>query len=198
MSFNSSICSTPMKVGVSGDQISRIDIQAQPGQVLPLLSEFDPETTHIGILAAFRDIDNAIGVLSLNCRKLNSGRRSTRSRLRSWLYVWTGCPSAPQSKKRLISPEEAPMSWKNKVVSSEGLFLRPQHFQRRRYLESCVEGRTGTLQAYSWGLTELTIDRDQLGIGKFAVATAKGVFPDGTPFDIPEDAPPIPLDIHRE
>ena len=44
---------------LAGDQISRIDIQAQPGQVLPLLSEFDPETTHIGILAAFRDIDNA-------------------------------------------------------------------------------------------------------------------------------------------
>ena len=89
------------------------------------------------------------------------------------------------------------MSWKNKVVWSEGLFLRPQHFQQQdRYLESYVEGRTGTLQAYSWGLTELTIDRDQLGIGKFAVATAKGVFPDGTPFDIPEDTPPpIPLDI---
>ena len=89
------------------------------------------------------------------------------------------------------------MSWKNKVIWSEGLFLRPQHFQQQeRYVEAYVEGRTSALHNHSWGFTELTIDRDQLGIGKFAIATAKGVFPDGTPFNIPDDtAPPVPLDI---
>jgi type VI secretion system protein ImpJ len=89
------------------------------------------------------------------------------------------------------------MSWKNKVVWSEGLFLRPQHFQQQeRYFESYIEGRAAALRNHSWGFTELIIDRDQLGIGKFAIATAKGVFPDGTPFDIPQDtAPPTPLDI---
>ena len=44
---------------LAADQIQRIDMQVQPGQVLPLASEFDPETSHIGILAAFRDIDQA-------------------------------------------------------------------------------------------------------------------------------------------
>ena len=44
---------------LASDQIQRIDMQIQPGQTLPIASEFDPETTHIGILAAFRDIDNA-------------------------------------------------------------------------------------------------------------------------------------------
>ena len=44
---------------VAADLIKRIDMQVQPGQSLELSSEFDPETTHIGILAAFRDIDNA-------------------------------------------------------------------------------------------------------------------------------------------
>jgi type VI secretion system protein VasD len=34
-------------------------VQIQPGQTLPIPSEFDPETTHIGVLAAFRDIDNS-------------------------------------------------------------------------------------------------------------------------------------------
>ena len=89
------------------------------------------------------------------------------------------------------------MSWKKKVVWSEGLFLRPQHFQQHdRYLESYVEGRAASLHNHSWGFVELTIDRDQLGIGKFAIATAKGVFPDGTPFSIPDDTnPPTPLDI---
>lgn len=89
------------------------------------------------------------------------------------------------------------MSWKNKVVWSEGLFLRPQHFQQHdRYIEALVEGRAAALHNHSWGFTELTIDRDQLGIGKFAIATASGIFPDGTPFNIPDDASsPIPLDI---
>lgn len=89
------------------------------------------------------------------------------------------------------------MSWKKKVVWSEGLFLRPQHFQQHdRYIEAFVEGRTAALHNHSWGFTELTIDRDQLGIGKFAIATARGIFPDGTPFNIPDDAnPPLPLDI---
>ena len=89
------------------------------------------------------------------------------------------------------------MSWKKKVVWSEGMFLQPQHFQQHdRYLEAYVEGRAGALHNHSWGFTELTIDRDQLGIGKLAIASAKGIFPDGTPFQIPDDiASPTPLDI---
>ena len=89
------------------------------------------------------------------------------------------------------------MSWKNKVVWSEGLFLRPQHFQQHdRYIEALVEGRAAALHNHSWGFTELTIDREQLGIGKFAIATARGIFPDGTPFNIPDDdPPPTPLEV---
>ena len=34
------------------------------------------------------------------------------------------------------------MSWRNRVIWSEGLFLRPQHFQQQiRYLEQFVEGQ---------------------------------------------------------
>lgn len=44
---------------LADDLIQRIDMQIQPGQTLPIASEFDPETTHIGVIAAFRDIDNA-------------------------------------------------------------------------------------------------------------------------------------------
>jgi len=89
------------------------------------------------------------------------------------------------------------MSSKNKVVWSEGLFLRPHHFQQQeRYIESYVEGRTAGLQNHSWGYTHLVVDSDQLGIGKFSISAASGVFPDGTPFKIPDDTPaPTPLDI---
>ncbi|MGH8229389.1 MAG: type VI secretion system baseplate subunit TssK [Steroidobacteraceae bacterium] len=84
------------------------------------------------------------------------------------------------------------MSDKNRIVWSEGLFLRPQHFQQQeRYLEAYVQGRIGALRTHSWGLTELEIERDLLAIGKLALRRACGVFPDGTPFAMP-DADPLP------
>lgn len=89
------------------------------------------------------------------------------------------------------------MSWKNRVIWSEGLFLKPQHFQQHdRYVESYVEGRCRGLHNNSWGFNELVLDLDQLAIGKIALSRAKGVFSDGTPFDIPDvDRPPPPIDI---
>ena len=92
------------------------------------------------------------------------------------------------------------MSWNNKIVWSEGLFLRPQHFQQHdRYLEHFVESRCSRLRTYAWGFTDLKIDRDLLTVGKLAITSAAGVFPDGTPFNIPEDdEPPAPLDIGED
>lgn len=85
------------------------------------------------------------------------------------------------------------MSWRNRVIWSEGLFLRPHHFQQNlRYLENFVESRCLTLRPYGWGLTELKIDHDMLRIGKFAISSASGTLPDGTPFSIPTDDPPPP------
>ena len=58
------------------------------------------------------------------------------------------------------------MTWRSKVVWSEGLFLRPQHFQQEtRYLEHFVELRSGYLRPYAWGFTELSLDADMLRIG---------------------------------
>jgi type VI secretion system protein ImpJ len=89
------------------------------------------------------------------------------------------------------------MSWRNRVIWSEGLFLRPQHFQQQvRYLEQFVEGRSRGLTPYSWGCEELEIDRDMLRIGKLSIGAATGVFPDGTPFNIPDDdPPPMPIEL---
>jgi len=89
------------------------------------------------------------------------------------------------------------MSAHNKVVWSEGLFLQPQHFQQQdRYFERYVEARCHGLIPYSWGFTELEIERDLSSIGKLALRRAAGVFPDGTPFRMPEDEPlPAPLDV---
>src|ERR1700761_1574786 len=89
------------------------------------------------------------------------------------------------------------MSSNNRIVWSEGLFLRPQHFQQQeRFLETYVEGRTGALRNQSWGFVELEIERDLLAIGKLGLRRARGVFPDGTPFAMPDNDPlPPPLQI---
>jgi type VI secretion system protein ImpJ len=81
------------------------------------------------------------------------------------------------------------VSWDNKVVWSEGLFLRPQHLQQAdRYTEKFVRGLTGSLRGYGWGFTRLQLNSAMLGLGKIAIDQASGVLEDGTPFSIPDDA----------
>jgi type VI secretion system protein ImpJ len=82
------------------------------------------------------------------------------------------------------------MTQNNKVVWSEGLFLRPQHLQQQeRYFERFVELRAGGLRPYAWGFHELELEADLLAIGKLGIKRARGIFPDGTPFSMPNDDP---------
>jgi type VI secretion system protein ImpJ len=89
------------------------------------------------------------------------------------------------------------MTWTNRVVWQEGMFLRAQHFQQQdRYLEQLVRERTSPLRPHAWGLTEQAIDRDLLATGRFALSAASGVFEDGTPFVVPGEVDhPPPLDV---
>lgn len=88
----------------------------------------------------------------------------------------------------------------SKVIWSEGMFLLPQHFQQHnRYLENLINRRCVGLQPYSWGFYTLKIDSDILKIGKLALKECKGIFPDGTPFNLPEDDDlPLPLDVSED
>jgi type VI secretion system protein ImpJ len=88
------------------------------------------------------------------------------------------------------------MSWTNRVIWQEGMFLRAQHFQQQdRWLEATVRRRAGALRPHPWGLTEFVFDRDLLATGRFALASAAGVFEDGTAFSIPgETDHPAPLE----
>jgi type VI secretion system protein ImpJ len=59
-----------------------------------------------------------------------------------------------------------------------------------------VRGRVQSLRPHPWGLIEYTLDRDLLATGRFALASAAGVFEDGTPFVLPgESDHPAPLDV---
>lgn len=89
------------------------------------------------------------------------------------------------------------MSWTNRVVWQEGMFLRSQHFQQQdRWLDAQIRGRVAGLRPYPWGFTAFSVNRELLGTGRFALASAEGVFEDGTVFSLPGEADqPPPLDV---
>lgn len=94
------------------------------------------------------------------------------------------------------------MAHDNKIIWSEGMFLRPQHFQQNdRYTDWLVRSRVGAITPYPWGFAELRINRELLLSGKFAVEACRGIFEDGTPFAVPDQTdhptPLVPPDTTR-
>ncbi|QEW05701.1 type VI secretion system baseplate subunit TssK [Nitrincola iocasae] len=89
------------------------------------------------------------------------------------------------------------MSWHKKVAWTEGMFIRPQHFQQQdRYFEKLINLKTTALSGYAWGITSLSLDDGALKIGKVLVRECSGIFEDGTPFDMPgTDSLPDALDV---
>lgn len=78
------------------------------------------------------------------------------------------------------------MTWHNRVMWSEGLFLRPQHFQQQdRHSEWLADRRAAPLRPYPWGFTRLKLDETALKSGRIGLSEASGVFDDGLPFDLP-------------
>ncbi|WP_268648069.1 type VI secretion system baseplate subunit TssK, partial [Escherichia coli] len=84
---------------------------------------------------------------------------------------------------------------KQRVAWVEGMLMEPQHFQQQeRFFEHLIEARLRSVETFTWGFLTLEIDNGLLEQGKFALKKAKGVFPDGTAFSMPEDIPlPPPL-----
>lgn len=89
------------------------------------------------------------------------------------------------------------MSWRNKVVWSEGMLLQPQHLQQsERHADHARHLLLRSTRPHAWGFAELEIDSAALALGKLALTRAVGVFGDGTPFDMPAVDPlPEALDI---
>ena len=80
-----------------------------------------------------------------------------------------------------------------KPIWSQGMFMRPQHFQQQeRYWESFVHDLVSGQSGYGWGLRRLEIDRAALELGRFEVTRLALVLPDGTPLAAPgiADLPP--------
>ena len=89
------------------------------------------------------------------------------------------------------------MGDRSRVVWSEGMFLRPQHFQQaQRYQDFSQRQLLLSAQGHFWGFHSLVLDTASLAIGKVAIASARGVMPDGTVFSFPEvNDPPSVVNI---
>lgn len=92
------------------------------------------------------------------------------------------------------------MAWQNKVIWSEGMFLRPQQFQQQeRHFFQFVQARSLPGEPFFWGFSQLSLDVESLRMGKLGLRSAQGILPDGTPFQIPaEDDAPAPLSVGKD
>ncbi|SPA42473.1 conserved hypothetical protein; DUF876 [Cupriavidus taiwanensis] len=90
------------------------------------------------------------------------------------------------------------MSYSAKILWGEGLFLRPQHFQRQdAYHESRLHTTAQVIQPYGWGVRNASFDTDALASGVLRVTELALLFPDGELYSAPqadELPPPVVLD----
>src|SRR5215510_2785077 len=78
------------------------------------------------------------------------------------------------------------------VIWMKGAFLNAQYLQSQdRFLDNSLQFQMESLSSYPWGFRELRLDQEALAAGNIAVSQARGVFPDGLLFDIP-DADQVP------
>ena len=133
-------------------------------------AEPKPGVRFIGIAVLFRDIDRA------------QWRRIGRSDRRERAQPGSRSPSSG-TQGRTGSRR---MTWTNRVVWLEGMFLRAQHFQQQdRWLEALVRDRTGALASPCLG-ADRGGDRPQpAGHRPVCAGSGSGVFEDGTPFAMP-------------
>ncbi|MFP6562265.1 type VI secretion system baseplate subunit TssK [Paraburkholderia sp. B3] len=94
------------------------------------------------------------------------------------------------------------MSYSAKVLWGEGLFLRPQHFQRQdAYHEARLFESIQAIQPYNWGVRSVEFERDSLASNVLRVRELSLVFQDGTLYSAPQAdglPPPIALDTLPE
>lgn len=75
------------------------------------------------------------------------------------------------------------MNKAEKVVWTEGMFLRPHHFQRAEsYLQAQIREWGGVQRAWLWGFLDIELDDAMLRQGCIALSYASGLLPDGTFF----------------
>jgi type VI secretion system protein ImpJ len=85
----------------------------------------------------------------------------------------------------------------SKVVWHEGMYLGPHHFQvQSQSFEDLVHFSTSSLWFAPYGVITCKLDSDALKNGMLSLVHARGLFPDGLAFQMPDaDAAPPALNI---
>jgi type VI secretion system protein ImpJ len=74
-----------------------------------------------------------------------------------------------------------------RVVWTKGMFLSPQHFQcQDQFLVDLIHFRFGASHFANYGVSDIKIDVESLANGLLRVVEARGLLPDGEPFDMPD------------
>ena len=82
------------------------------------------------------------------------------------------------------------MSFLSRVVWSEGMYIGPHHFQAQsRYFEDSTQFVTASLRRDYYGFLGYEVDAEALRNGTLALVHARGIFPDGLLFKMPESDP---------
>ncbi len=84
-----------------------------------------------------------------------------------------------------------------KILWGEGLFLRPQHFQRQDlYHESRLVEFGRAAHPYLWGVRDVKFDTEAINAGVLRITSVTGILPDGEIVNAPDnDAPPEPVNL---
>jgi type VI secretion system protein ImpJ len=87
----------------------------------------------------------------------------------------------------------------SRVVWNEGMHLAQHHFQAQsRYFEDAIQFALSSLFFAPYGLAGCELDIEAIRNDTVSLVHARGVLPDGLPFDIPaSDASPDPIDVRE-
>lgn len=89
------------------------------------------------------------------------------------------------------------MNQSSKILWGEGLFLRPQHFQRQDlYHETRLIELGRAVHPYLWGIRSLKFDTEALSAGILRVTEISAILPDGESISAPNsDELPAPVSL---
>ena len=87
----------------------------------------------------------------------------------------------------------------SRVVWNEGMHLAQHHFQAQsRYFEDAIQFAISSLFFAPYGLAGCELDIEAIRNDSVSLIHARGIFPDGLPFDIPaSDTAPESLDVRE-
>jgi len=87
-----------------------------------------------------------------------------------------------------------------RVAWTEGMFLRPQHFQQSdKHFSNLINQLCKGNLSDPWGILDISIDTQLLSSGQFALESLSAITPDLLPIDMPQSTSlPEPLVVNKD